>query len=372
VGVLVLVSVGPVNRRVWRRLGLIAGGLAVFNLETALVVAVGYLVFMFLEHRSQSREWRSLAVSFAHWSIAALILPLLFLVFVRITLGQYPVPFAGGGSTFTRFLSGYGGLTLYFDIAWILMLCHALVVLIGSAINVESLDQRARMTAAISGSILVWFGYFINRADPWNLWSIYFLYAFLMMDMLTPERLRQYGIAFRRGHLPMGVAILAIFLSGNCPVIKSTALRPLYALRNRTAGADTEVLSGVRVSRDEGERLKLKSRFLRQEDRQVRLDYFTQNMFLMPLESGVFPHLPMADAYVESFTNADFDHLVDWIEVTAPQELLFDDSRTEASATPGRRAFFARLKARLADRYEIAGQRAGWELWSVRVSKVGG
>jgi hypothetical protein len=81
--------------------------------------------------------------------------------------------------------------------------------------------------------------------------------------------------------------------------------------------------------------------------------------------SGYYPHLPMADAYSECFTNTDFETLVSWITTKPAAQLLFDDPEVYAGP-PERQRFMDRLKARLSSAYMANEHAAGWDIWVPR------
>ena len=368
-GVLILVSLRRVDRATAALLGLTFGALLVFNPETAIPVGIGYVVLLGLEYFA-SPKGALLASWIPRFVLGTLAGPAVFAVAARLALGAYPVPHTEG-STLTRFAAGYGGLRVYFDVSWIAMLAYVVFVILDSAMRVERLDQRDRVRTAIAVVILVWFAYFFNRAHPWNLSSHYFLYGFFIIDMLSAVSMRAYREQLRRGWLPIELTLVMAFVFGNLLQVETAARSAIQTLRQGafTPGGVPEpsahtVVSGVRIPTDEASSVEERARFLEDEVRHASLSYFTHNMFLMPLESGVFPHLPMADVYVESFTVADFDRAVRQVREDGPEELLFDDPVVAAVTSPERRAFFDRFKGQIASSYAMTGRKSGWEIWN--------
>jgi hypothetical protein len=362
IGLLLLVMRPSGTSRSWL-LGIAWGGLVLLNPEIGIAVGASYLISIFLEH-AELGNLRRFPRALATFALAAAVLPSLFIVAFRGSFGYFPFPDStASGTALSRFSSGYGGLRLYFDIGWVLILSHCLYEATSAALALPALGERRRTRAAIAGTILVWFGYFFNRPQPGNLWTFYFLYGFLLTDLVQPRVLARAGRALRRGRLSIQLAVLMVILSENAGDIARAATQGVSELR-RPREASQE-LSGVEVNPATADRLLEKADFVKTRSAIAPLYYFTANAYFIPMLSGYYPHLPMADAYSECFTNTDFETLVSWITAKPAAELLFDDPEIYAGP-PERQRFTDRLKARLSSSYMAQERAAGWDIWVPR------
>jgi hypothetical protein len=342
-------------------LGLAWGGLLLLNPEIGIVVGTAYLTSIFLEHAELGRL-PQLPRAVGSVVVAAAVLPILFVVAFRSSFGYWPFPASNGpGSALSRFSSGYGGLRLYFDIGWVLILSHCLYIATSAVLALPDLGERRRTRAAIAASVILWFGYFFNRPQAGNLWTFYFLYGFMLTDFVQPDALVHAARKLKGGRLAVGLAVLTVILCENSGDIARAAMQGVVEVKApRRAGPE---LSDVRVNARDAEPLAEKADFVKRRAAVTSLYYFTANSYFIPLLSDYYPDLPMADAYSECFTDADFERLVAWITTKAPAELLFDDPETNYAGPPERRHFTERLKGRLSSLYMAKGKASGWDVW---------
>ena len=366
-GLLLLVAVRPSRRIDAQLLGLAAGGLVILNPETGIVMAIAYATYVIAGRVRTSLDLRSLVSALAVFGLSVTVIPLVFVLVYRITLGYLPFPESRGPSyALTKFASGYGGLKIYFAIGWIVILIHSVFEISRSLLSIESLTSHRRIRLAIAVAILIWFAYFANRPHPWNLWTYWFLYGFFVLDYCRPRRLARYGRWVRRGRLPMPMGIMFMFTAMGLFLLIPAVRGNLRLARSRIAPADTTVLSGVRLPSAYADLASRRADFVRQQRQKGSLLYFTSNTYLMPILSGVVCDLPFSDPYVEGFTVEDFDRSVIAIEAKHPQVLLFDDPSSQFVGVKERRAFIERLKARLSPVYQRTERRDGWEIWTLR------
>ena len=362
-GLLLLIALRPRGATSAWVLGLGFGALALLNVETGIVVGAGYLVYIACSLPSPSlmRLFRALVVFVA----GAAVTLLLFAAAVRIGFGHFPIPVFDRGTSLARFSAGYAGLKIYFHITWVLILCHALFELLASAARAASLDEDQKVRAAIAGMIVVWFGYFFNRPHPWNLWTFYFLYGFFVIDFVRPEALVAHARWLRAGRLSIGFAIVTLFVSTQLDGVIAAAKQGMTSV-SADAPKRPRLLSDVGVPEVYAQLVERKAAFLRTRSQDGPVLYFTSSMYLMPLVSGVFPHLPVSDVFVDSFTVQDFENLAEWIEKRSPDELLFDDPAAGWDGSHWRQQFMRRFKDRLSPLYVLSTRADGWEVWRRR------
>ena len=368
-GLLLLVAARPSRRLDALLLGLAAGGLVILNPETGIVMAAAYATYVIAGRVRTSLDLRSLVSALTVFGLSATVIPLVFVLVYRITLGYLPFPVSRGPSyALTKFASGYGGLEIYFGIGWIVILIHSVFEIGRALVSIEALTSQRRIRLAIAVAILIWFAYFANRPHPWNLWTYWFLYGFFVLDFCRPRRLARCGRWIRRGRLPMPLGIMFMFTAMGLFLIIPALRGNLRLARSRIAPADTTVLSGVRLPSSYADLASQRADFVRQQKQKGSLLYFTSNTYLMPILSGVVCDLPFSDPYVEGFTVEDFDRSVTAIEAKHPQVLLFDDPSSQFVGVKQRQTFIERLKVKLSPVYQRTERRAGWEIWTLRAS----
>jgi hypothetical protein len=358
-GMLILLLTMRARRRPAALLGLASGGLALFNPETAAAVTFGYLFFLLSERREDGSAVDPFPV-LRQFIVYALILPLAFAIVFRLAFGYFPSPF-GTSSRYAlvRFSAGYGGLTLYFAIGWIVMLVCSIVEILRGALSRAPLDTRARARGAVAVVMLVWFSYFFNRADEWNLWINYFLFGFFIVEMLGTEELARYASAARGFALPVGAAIVAMFLVGSAQNIVLAMRDGLGAVRHRSPPPPT-VESGVGLPADYASLLARRAAFVARRAKETPLYYFTGNIYAMPIVSGVTSR--PGDAY-EMYNNDEFDRFAAGLVASGPPQLLFDDASSLMIGSKERNHYYGRLKDKIAAAYALRERVDGWEVW---------
>ncbi len=359
IGILFLVMRPSVASRP-RTFGVVWGGLILLNLETGIAVGAAYATSILLEH--ESRQHLRLWGTIGRFLLGSILTLTLFAVGFWFAFGYLPVP-GLSGTTFARFSAGYGGLSLYFGVAWILILSHSVYLATRAFLTIPHLDERDRTQAAIAVAIIVWFAYFFNRPAAWDLWTFFFLYGFLLVDLFQPDSLVQAALSLRGGRLSFGLAILMVLLSEHAYGDFWAARRSVAAL---SAPHQPETkLSGVLVTPAFATDVFEKAMFVKEQASRGSSYYFTTNVYFVPLLSNYYPHLPMADVYAESFTDSDFERMIAWILTEHPSQLLFDDPESRYAGGPERRHFMSRLKARLSSAYAKKDKTAGWEVWAL-------
>src|SRR5262249_49267498 len=93
----------------------------------------------------------------------------------------------------TAFAGGYGGLPLHFSALALLIVLHAGYVFVRSLCTLVGRCSEIPdpTNAAIATMLLVWFPYYANRPDPWNLWTFTALYSLMILKLVKETR---YGI----------------------------------------------------------------------------------------------------------------------------------------------------------------------------------
>lgn len=350
-------------------LGAGAGFLLFYNPEIGACLSFGYALFLI--SRLDGRASPSVIAPVLRALTGAVFATLVVLVCFRLALGTWPPrnlePLLG---FIRRFSGGYGSLPLYFDPLALLIASHAVYV-VGSSIprwrvRALTVDESARL--ALSGTLVVWFAYYVNRPGAWNLWTYQFLYVFLAADLVEPRvlrRLREGAVAsfpnFR--FVALVFVLLPMLLATNYSIFSATIHEPRvpFAL---------DTLSGVSMPTPSASNLRTQAAFLRRQDASSTL-YFTRHAYSMSLLTGRFNSLSVQEPFAETLTHADFDRLVGEILGLTPRTILFDASERGhlleggfVSTFYGR--FFERLQRRLVDRYRPGPTTDGWQVWQLR------
>jgi hypothetical protein len=363
IGMLVLLLVRKRGAGAATILGCTAGLLLVLNTETGVVVAATFAVYL-LFGLAQGRCTSKRLLTLFQYALTGALPLLLVLAWFRWQYAHLPEPDdIHGGYSLTRFSAGYGGLRLSLNIAWIVILVHSLLELVGACLRVERLDERQRFRAAVAAAIVLWFGYFFNRPHPWNLWTFIFLYGFLVVEVFEP---RVWWLRLRRaivGKYSFALCAVAVMVAGQDVNVVESLERGQRMMKPDQAA---KVLSGVRVEHLRAEQIEQQVEFLRELSGRGSIYYFTFHSYLIPLLTGIYPALPVADAFPETFTHNDFIRLSRWVHVHPVQWILFDDFTAITPPTPYRGQFFERLKGSLTDAYELDHRSSGWEVWRRR------
>ena len=191
---LILASWRHPNETAWG-LGVIAMVGVLINIETTVAVGAGYFVYLVL----RTRQFPLAPI--VRIAISAIAVFVLYLVTYRIALGR--LPFGTDVATIlTAFLehtSGDVGLRLFDSGHWgegyylvplaLVMFVHATYIVIAAfqQLGVAPLSRRRALRAAIAMILIVWYAYYINSPNWWQIWTHLFLYGFLLIDFFDPR-----------------------------------------------------------------------------------------------------------------------------------------------------------------------------------------
>lgn len=350
-------------------LGAAAGFLMLYNPETGACLSFGYVLFLLSRRRGLTLKQASGLALRA--GVGALLTFLIVAGSYRAGLGAWP-PFTAGSlfGFITKFGGGYGGLPLYFDPFAILICVHS-AYLVGSLAlswRVRDLMFEESVKLGISGTILVWFSYYVNRPHAWNLWTFQFLYLFLVADLFEARILRRLS---RRGLSAIFDRRLAALTFVITPMVFSSNYSILLAtLPAGESVIKSVVVSGVAMPQTSAGTLRLQADFLANQPSDTL--YFSRHSYSLALLSRRFNPLFVQDAFAETITNADFERLLAEIEKRSPRVLLFDAQENlpllaENPAIGYYMFFFNRIESRLSDRYDRATVTGGWQVWRLRL-----
>jgi hypothetical protein len=260
-----------------------------------------------------------------------------------------------------RFTSGYGGLRFTPDPWSFLMILIGAAVLLQAAARAASgvLTEAQGRRAAIAATLLVWLPYFVNRPDPWNLWTMVMLLLFVLADWLTLRHWRATVERFRRGRLTLAAAavigIATPFALQNAIDMAAVLFRPPPPATS---------FSGVRLPAEIRAALVEKSDSLRTLAAAHKLVHLSLVSALVALDTGVSPGLLAGNVFADTIGEADLRRDAAEIEARNPDLVLFDAPTDRLSLQfPDRAALIGRIKPLLSDAYRLDRVEGGWEIW---------
>ncbi len=343
-------------------LGFTATFLILYNPETGLCLTGGYLVYLALH-----RDFRHAPAVLAAFLVGVIAQLALFWLLLGIGLGDWSLlPKLSGMAALLRRYAGFPrGMTMTFDPLALLIFAHATVVVLRAALqrSAEPLSSYASARAAIAAITVAWFSYYVSRPHPWNLWTFFFLYPFLIAPFLDARLWTLFRRFGARGFVPVPIVLLALLVGppaiGALKVAHQDVLTSIQATRKPTAGIP---LSGVRLARQLANPLEEKAAFLRELGQRETPVYFSADAYFLLLLSGVDDHLPFLDPFVETMTNEDLANLRAKTLALAPPHILFDATNIDLGTPLEERHFLARVMRSLSGAYRLQVVNHGWQV----------
>jgi hypothetical protein len=357
------------------------------NIETAIAVGGGILVYFILRTRSIP------LTAIVRMSVSAIAVFVLYLILYRIALGRLPFEtnLQTILTTFLVHVSGDVGLRLFTAGVWnegyyivplaLVMFTHAAFVVISSfqRLGDRALSHLPAMKAAIATILIAWFAYFINMPNWWQIWTHLFLYSFLIIDLFdmrlfaigTADRTmatrapptRHYRV--RLTHIaPMLLLLITIFhTNSNLAYFTREFLSP-YWTRN-TPQFDTVIVSEMQMPRAAGNALVEKSKFLGElaQKNPGQVVFLTYNSEFVPVLSRVFEPAPARNLWGYIQTDSGMDPAIDKIVAKKPVAILIDAPTGPLAVEGPRREFQDRVRKSVGRTYHLAETTSGWQIW---------
>jgi len=377
----------PLTRAAWW-LG-VAGAIALLiNIETTVAVSLGYVIYFVARTRQIPLGL------FLRAACAGLATIMAWLVIYRLALGRLPFSgnvdellfslkiiarFSQGGFGLRLFSAGYENEN-YVIVPFALMIfAHAIYVTIQSAARLGQgpLNEHAAMRLAVTTTLLVWFTYYINAPNWWQLWTHLFLYGFLVIDLLDRRRfaigyppMPDNQLATRLHHMRIAPAHLVFLLlfgamltHTNSNLVKYTSefARPEWLNSKK----DKVLVSDVLMPEGIGDALLQKALALKRlyAAANGELIYLTFNAAFMPDLTGIFQRDPYQDLWVRVPGEAAFDRIMGNLLKTHPKVILIDASEGPLAVSGARRDYQNRIRAAVGREYRNSGTEDGWQIW---------
>jgi len=378
---LVLAARLPPARAAWW-LGAAAGAALLMNLETAIAVMAGYVVFLAVRTRTIP------VAQMLRLAGAAALIIAVYLVTYRLALGRFPFStesfqflaarFLGGGYGRRLFSAGGERQGYYFVPFALLMFAHAMYVVIDGfrKLGLAPLARRTATRVAIATTLLVWLAYYFNAPSSWQLWTELFLYGFLVIDA-TDRRL--FGIRSRataespasryaRMRMAPPLFVLLFFLALIIPYNNRTMLKSAAAFKSPAwigSAQAASVVSDILLPRDMAQLLQRKANRLRELHASAggELVYLTFNAAYMPRLTGLFQRAPYREMWGEIPNDDAFDASMAGLVKRRVRMILIDAPTGPLALSGPRKEFQERLRAAIRPAYRLAETVDGWQVW---------
>lgn len=355
-------------------LGCVEGLALLVNVETGVAIAFGLVVYGCFRYRL----WSSPASSAALGAVFLAGIVLAFASFVlsfRIGLGTWPV--MGSAWRLAEWMlfwegEGFGGLELRFDPFALLILGHSVYTLIdtGSRASGEVPFVRS-FRACVAATTLLWSAFYFHRPHEWNLSSYYFLYGFLLVDVLRIVSTTALE-SERRGRL-LAVAGLTLGL-----VVVPQAGRLILSTRDSwragmrflvdgPADGGAVDVSGVYLDAKRAADVVERAELVARQARRERLVYLTTNAFLVAKLCGVYNPFSIYDTF--AIRRSEHSELLERLLALDPDVVYFDGPGCLHKGGPQQQAYYERLRRDLSGRYAYAETVGGWDAWRRKSSR---
>jgi hypothetical protein len=292
--------------------------------------------------------------------------------------------FSGGGYGLRLFSAGHEGEGYYLVPFAMLMFAHAMYVVIDGfrKLGRGTLPLRTTLRVSVAATLIVWLAYYFNAPNWWQIWTVLFLYGFLIID-LVDRRLFGIGFPSPRESLAARFArmrttpvffLLLFFLALLIPhtnrhLIKYTAG---FMYPNWTNGAhEATVLSGILLPKDKADLLERKARKLRELHAATKggMVYLTFNVAFMPRLTGLFQPAPYRDMWGETPGDLAFDRVISDLLRHRPDVILVDAPTGPLAISGARKDFQERLRSAISTAYRVAETADGWQIWRLSDSR---
>ena len=356
----------------------VAGGLGalafLLNTESGIALSAGMATFVLTQlwsHPMRQRQrtqnvWSPLLAAISSFFAVVLIAVLLH----RAVLGSW-ANLARTGSLLTTmkaFSSGYGGQRMTWQPVAALIAFHSSYVIVWTCLAGGARGFRSAFRCALAVTMIVWFAYYANRPDDWNLWTFISLYTFFIIDLMILLLGRR---QVPTGHwLPKAFAGVALW----CVVLPHLVLSGRTAAREmvRTiahattmdAPSQTMQVSGIDLPIALAQALTERADAARRTGTNTAPAVLSAYTYFISTITGTYAPIPFGDPFNEVFTPTLYDHLIDSLLSTCPSVLLFDPPGSLLVGSNAQQEYFESLRRDLLPYYRPSGSVGTWEAWT--------
>jgi hypothetical protein len=345
-------------------LGFCSVYLFLLNPETGITISAAYIVFM--SFKTTYPVIKNIVFSIIAYAAGCAAAIVSFYIIYSMIFGfMSPGSFTGLFFYYiSKFSGGYAGLKLRYEAFAVVLFVHSLFVMAHGAISrtQRNLDSNETFRMAVASSILIWLAYYVNRPDPWNLWTFVYLYIFLIPEF--------------KGMVEKEVGIIRI-LNNKQVVLAACVLFPLMIAKggregmdimgkiNRVIYGDNKIVSGVLLPKNMAYDVTEKMDYVKaHKPGDNRYFVFSKYGYMISLETEIFNKAPFNDILTESVTENEFSDNINIIRNKKMEKIFFDRYPDETTGTDVyRKHFFERLKSKISDMYKLNEVRSGMEEW---------
>jgi|GEM_PF-6635161 len=299
--------------------GMMVGGISglalIANFETGIAVTAAMGITWLLQLRHQPRRlWLySVIAGIAGFFSIFLVYSLMYFYFFK----AWPL-----GSIFTFFLTyvaGFGGLELPFRPIVLVMMAHAGYIFIQSIQGVLNPQAKVSdpMTCAIATMILVWFPYYFNRPDDWDLWVLIALYCLLIIPIFVESRQKNLVLFILASVIILPIAVRSL------PVFVLSPLKDIHWETRLKAGCG----DGLILPQDYCAHLEDRAKTLKDFSTRGSVAWLSVLPVMTNQATPISNPLWTGNLLEITLTNQEFAKLVQKIKNTKVQYLLFDDPK---------------------------------------------
>ena len=352
------------------------------NVESGIAANAGIVTFLFFQ--------KVLASGFKEASVVKMIFTfgvgfactfLMFNIIFMFFLNYLPT-WTGWKNYFLPAIFGASGswaVEYRFDFWPIFMFLHVCFYLCMSLFSVKTYLCHSKR-AMIGIIFLVWFAYFVSRPDPEYLSSYYFLYGFVLIDLVRMLRSSLLKTNISEYSLIPAILVFLVVFGKSLDVVQwswnpfkwdvKNQMRWQVSLSKRKNPEKPNAIYYGRtfLSADYWHDLKLKSDFLisKIDFRKVpKLVFFTTDSYLLPRISGILPFQFSSDPIL-ALNKSSYDKMLLRV-IQSPFDEIYFDARDEKSLV-WYGGMFQMVRRDLGEHFQKVGVESGWEIWK-RISK---
>jgi len=375
------------SRAAWL-LGAIGAVAFLINFETAVAVSLGFVIYFVARTRQVP------ILLFLRMACAGLLTIVTWLIIYRLALGRLPFSsdaieltssfkilerFTQGGFGLRLFDAGYGNEN-YVIVPFALMIfAHAIYVAIQSSTRLGRgpLNQHAAMRLAVTTTLLVWFAYYINAPNWWQLWTHLFLYGFLVIDVLDRRRfaigypaMPDNRLTTRLRHMRLAPAHFLFLFILSMMLVHTNRNLVQYTFEFAhpswlNSHQDRVLVSDVLMPKKTADALLNKASTLKRlyATENGDLIYLSFNSAFMQDLTGIFQRDPYQDLWVRVPGEAAFDRIMTALLNSRPKVILIDASDGPLAVSGARRDYQNRIRAAVGRAYRNSATEEGWQIW---------
>lgn len=354
-------------------LGALSGLCLALNQEIGVAISLGILAYVYYSTKHPGSIFtRAFIFDAARLAMGIIIFIACLYAFLSLSLGYLPnlqayFDYLKYAQSVAR--SGYsGGFRIEYTPLALLIFCHYCYVLISAAMSTKRLTTRVcfRTFAATTG--LIWFAYYFNRPHEWYLQPQFFLYGFLVIDLVRAAQSRaQSSIANKV--VATVVIIMCIIPQEVLAVEKAWPQyrKMIRVARGKTTKTDAQLVDGLFIDANFARELSEKSAFVAKESQQRKLVYLTGSTMLIPRLSGYYPAVDVADPFQQLLTEKLTNDFVTSVKKSQTVEVLIDSKNCQLSGDKSRQDCWEKLEHKLNPEFTFEKCQSGWRILKRRL-----